>query len=201
MSASGTLYAFCTVENSCLYKVGFTQQPLAARLRGYLGPSRPRTVVVDKRVDDAPLAELHMLKLVGLCRLFAQRKDLGNEWFEFVQGTREECHAALLEMAHIVVAAVRSTEASPPGARPPPCAQPPLSAAPEATETRLDLRGMGRYFSSLDAFIQEADGATLAGVEAAMDAFERSDACPVFAEYTPYDRSVRLAVCKNRYVL
>ena len=74
---------FNTLGDDRIYKAGHTQQAAVRnRLAGYLGPNKPRMLVVSKRVADSLHAERLMLQLLASSRAFYPRPDLGPEWFE-----------------------------------------------------------------------------------------------------------------------
>ena len=60
------------------------------------------------------------------------------------------------------------------------------------------LPAMDAYFRALDEFVRGHVGLDVATVVAA---FERSDTCPVFAEYVLYPLPVRVAVASRRICL
>ena len=79
---AGLIYCFNTVGDNKIYKAGHTQNSLSTRLKGYLGPSKPRTIFFSRKVDDSIHAEKMMLTLLRQCTSLKERKDLGDEWFE-----------------------------------------------------------------------------------------------------------------------
>lgn len=79
---SGTIYCFNTIENPNIIKAGHTQQVVQKRLRGYMGPTKPRSIIFTVKVDDSVEAEKMMLHLMEQCVSLKKRYDLGNEWFE-----------------------------------------------------------------------------------------------------------------------
>ena len=56
---------------------------------------------------------------------------------------------------------------------------------------------MGSYFEALDRFVYTALPA--GDMDEVLREFERSDLCPVFAEYVMWPRATRLAVACNRF--
>ena len=57
---------------------------------------------------------------------------------------------------------------------------------------------MGSYFEALDRFVHTAVSKG-EDMDVVLRAFERSDLCPVFAEYVMWPRTTRLAVARNRF--
>ena len=78
----GHIYCFNTHENPGIIKAGHTQQDVRKRLRGYLGPTKPRAIIFELEVDNSIEAEKMMLELMRQCVSVTQRHDLGNEWFQ-----------------------------------------------------------------------------------------------------------------------
>lgn len=188
---AGTIYCFNTIVDAKIYKAGHTQQDLAARLRGYLGPSKPRTIVAQRQVDDSVAAETMMLGLLRQCCALRTRPDLGPEWFGANESMdTDEIQRCILFVFDVVGKAVRCS-------RDPPHAST-ISSNPPSTEMTT-LPAMGAYFEGLDRFMQRAMPNYLQTLEHAIREFERSNDCPVFSEYVLWPRSTRVAVARNRY--
>ena len=64
---TGIIYCFNTVGDSKLYKAGHTTNKLEKRLAGYLGPSKPRSIIFSRTVKNSHMAEKLMLKLMRQC--------------------------------------------------------------------------------------------------------------------------------------
>ena len=108
---AGFVYFFNTVSDGSIYKAGETQQEsVASRMRSYLGPSKPRTIVVSRAVDDAREAERLLLALLKQCVHFRFRPDYGDEWFEAVTADVEKRHRAAILIMDVVQ---RACEAHP----------------------------------------------------------------------------------------
>lgn len=184
----GTIYCFNTIGDARIFKAGHTQNELRARLRGYLGPSRPRTIFFCQCVDDSVLAETLMLTLLRQCVSFTQRKDLGNEWFEATVDDAPTLYDHLKKIAYVCALAS--------------CARP--SNARHAVATREfaahvnACAGLQYYFERFDAYVQTAK--VFSTVEELVHAFESSTACPVLADYVPYTMEQRVAAAARRYV-
>ena len=189
---AGTIYCFNCITDATIYKAGHTQQDLASRLRGYLGPSKPREIICTMAVDDSVRAEQLMLKLFRALHAFRERQDLGNEWFEAREEDREERHAAVQLVMQVVRDAVKKA---------------PLKRPLSARETgggddAIDgsMPGMELYNQKLDDYIGSASRECLEkGVDALVDAFEDSDQCPVFVEYVRWSRDARIACARARH--
>lgn len=187
---AGTIYCFNTICDHRIYKAGHTQQDLKSRLRGYLGPSRPRVIVASRKVDDSVAAETMVLGLLRQCSSLVPRPDLGNEWFASKDGVDDdERHKAILFVFDVVSRAVRRT------------CSPPKSPEPSRSHSSLhvsdSLPAMGAYFEAFDNFVH---GAELVGtMDDILRSFEESDSCPLFTEYVMWPRATRLAVAQNRF--
>ena len=184
----GILYAFNTICDPNIYKVGYTRQTeLAARLRGYLGPSKPRVIVVSRRVDDATEAERLLLGLLRVSNVVRARPDLGDEWFEAL-GAPDHTQRTIHWISGIVERAVRV-----------PCrtaAPDPPSQAPALGGD--DLRGMESYFAAMDGWW--GTNGSNDDVTSAVQAFEESAACPVYAHFTRFSLDERVAAARARFV-
>lgn len=202
---TGTIYCFNTVVDANIYKAGRTdQESLAARLRGYLGPSKPRVLVASREVSDSIAAESLMLSLLRQSIALRWRKDYGDEWFQ--ARTDEMDETARHEAIRLIMDVVQSALPPDVPARIKPTSKPTSAvAAASSTTTPLGegqdtLAYMEDYFAALDRFVHGAPSPLLGeGVAALVDAFDASDACPVYVEYTLYSRGMRLAVARNRY--
>lgn len=187
---AGLIYCFNTVGDGRVYKGGQTQNTMSMRLKGYMGLSRPRTVVFSRPVGDSVRAEEMMLTLFRQCVSLKSRDDLGKEWFEDVSDDTNVLLDHLKSVADIVQAA------NPPLSlknRPDPACRP----LPDVEA--VPLRGMERYFSGLDAFVNASTPLTADTADELVSAFEASDACPVFAEYLPSTRQQRISAVHQRH--
>lgn len=192
---AGFLYCFNTVGDSRIYKVGHTQQDkLSERLKGYLGPSKPRVMVASRRVDDSVRAEALMLTLVRHSRVLTSRPDLGKEWFHAPDDDEAARHAALLFFSELVACAVATP--LPEAAK----HQHVLQRGEREEEEEKDMGSMGTYFAAFDHYVAHAPllGKSLAQL---MDAFDASDACPVFVDYLRHGRDARLRALARRHPL
>ena len=184
----GFLYCFNTLGDARVYKIGHTRQDeLAHRLKGYLGPSKPRVLVVQRRVVDSVEAERLCLALVRGTRVLLERRDMGDEWFEAPPGVDvDQLHCALALLAEVVGRAVE-TEVT-------------RASAIASHETACEPRthdayppGMEQYVAALDRYVANAAPmSALASPDALVDAFEGDAACPVFVEYLMWDRATRV---------
>lgn len=184
----GTIYCFNTIGDARVFKAGHTQNELRTRLRGYLGPSRPRTIFFSQRVDDSVLAETLMLTLLRQCVSFTQRTDLGNEWFEATVDDARTLYDHLKRIAHVCALAS--------------CARP--SNERHAIATREfaahvnACAGLQYYFEQFDAYVRKTS--VVSTVEELVRDFEGSSACPVLVDYVPYTMEQRVAAAARRYV-
>ena len=187
---SGIIYCFNTICNARIYKAGHTQQEdLASRLKGYLGPSKPRVIVAHRRADDSLDAEDTMLRLLRLCHFFRTRPDLGDEWFEATDGYDEDArHKAVCFILDVASKASRTIPRVDESTHLHPAPQVPLENA-----------SMASYFLCLDRFVEQAPPDAFTDTDALMQAFEESDMCPVFAEYVLWPRPTRLSLVRTRY--
>lgn len=211
---SGFIYCFNTHENPNIIKAGHTQQDVQKRLRGYMGPTKPRSVIFTLKVDDSIEAEKMMLQLMQQCVCLTKRYDLGNEWFETTGCFSFEERAKHLQtIAKIVQKASRvppsipsiedvesfheglrhkrtinetnSSESDP---------EPPMQHATE-------LRGLGNYFKKCDDFVaQEAKPNNISPL-ALLKSYEASTFCPYgnLCQFLPFSESERVNVVARRY--
>ena len=197
---AGTIYCFSTLASGSVYKAGHTQTELATRLRGYLGPSKPRVMVFARAVSDSVRAEKLMLSLMRQCVSLRSRDDLGNERFEATgQTSVEERHAHLTTIADVVALALpqspRTPAASPAGD----------SAGQAAGEAAGDsagdsaTAGLGTYFKAFDRFVAEADLDGLTTATTLMRAYEESEWCPVISVFLPHSPKMRAIAVGHRY--
>lgn len=190
---AGVIYCFNTLADENVYKAGQTQNCLRERLRGYIGPSRPRCMIFTRRVDDVRHAEKIMLTLMRQCVSLTQRLDLGSEWFSAVGSHAETRQRHLWTIADISCLASRE------GVTP----RPPSSEAGCATfgtHGGTALRGMERYFTAFDSFVGTYK--ELHNVSDCADLvrrFEESTHCPVFVKYVPYGPGERTDAARRRY--
>lgn len=210
---AGIIYCFNVVADYKIYKAGHTrQESLSCRLRSYLGPSKPRTIVASRAVADSVVAEKLMLALLRQSTALRARNDLGDEWFEVRSETEnmEECHRAIRLVLDVVAMAVSE--------HPMGRAIQPSTVAPmphEDTAWKQDERccqvkphdtavvastlpSMGSYFAALDRYVSR--NPVLANtVDDIVVTFEQSDDCPVFPEYVLFNRETRLSTARARY--
>lgn len=218
---SGHIYCFTTHENPGIIKAGHTQQDVRKRLRGYLGPAKPRAIIFQVQVDDSVHAERMMLELMRQCASLAQRHDLGNEWFERRAGFKfEECATQLQNIAKIVQKASKSTTA-PDGhrherggrelvtTRPAEPAEPITTHPAEPAERVLEhrehasysrLQGLEQYFKSFDKYVEQLAPAGHDPLSL-LQGYESSSFCPYgdFCRFLRYPRETRVEVTANRY--
>ena len=183
---AGQIYCFNCVGDHRIYKAGHTQQKLSSRLKSYLGPSKVRTLVAQRQVDDSVAAETFMLGLLRQCYALRLRRDLGNEWFQLREDVDVHvCQAAIVFIFEVVSKAVRNMEDTQP------------VECPNVPETTLPA--MGIYFEALDRFVDTASHDELSDTDHALRVFEESDKCPVIVEFLPWPRNTRLKITQNRY--
>lgn len=186
----GIIYCFNTISDPLVLKCGFTQQTLSARLKGYLGPSKPRTVIFQRRVQFASHAEQIMLMLMRQCRCLTSRTDLGHEWFSIEAGAAFD---ELINIANVTQLASRELPTSKTA-----------WLVPEHA-VRLEAQGEMKlafrtYFSKMDAFVRhDAPTQAFSSADVLMESFDTSVSCPVFSEYLPYGRDARLGLVASRY--
>ena len=116
---SGFIYCFNTHENTNIIKAGHTQQEVQKRLRGYMGPTKPRSIIFTLKVDDSVEAEKMMLQLMEQCVSLNKRYDLGNEWFETTGNFNFEQRAGHLQTIAKIVQKASSIPSSIPSRIPP----------------------------------------------------------------------------------
>ena len=116
---SGFIYCFNTHENPNIIKAGHTQQEVQKRLRGYMGPTKPRSIIFTLKVDDSVEAEKMMLQLMEQCVSLNKRYDLGNEWFETTGNFNFEQRAGHLQTIAKIVQKASSIPSSIPSRIPP----------------------------------------------------------------------------------
>lgn len=196
---SGTIYCFNCISDPNIYKAGHTQQEtLAARLRGYMGLSKPREIICSFPVADSERAEQLMLSLMRALRTLAQRRDLGVEWFEATSDDREERHSAIRLVMDVVAKAVQVVV---PGAIQAKHA-PPYPSQPDVIDAQAsssELPGMELYYVALERYVGCAPAEVLReGCEHIVRSFEESEQCPVFAEYTQWSFDARCASATAR---
>ena len=194
---SGYLYCFNTISDPTVYKAGYTTNQLAVRFRGYLGPSKPRTVVFGREVDDSLTGERLMLALMRQCCSLCQVTTYGPEWFQRIEGVSvETLHQHLLVIADIVQMAVgKSTRVLPSY----PCKRAPSLATEEELTSEVTLPGMETYYTALNAFVESAHPDQLLSVEALVGAFEASEACPILCQFALFNAEKRLRVARARF--
>lgn len=191
---AGTLYCFNTVENADIYKVGYTQQELCIRLRGYLGPSKPRVMVVSRKVDDAVQAEAIMLQLLRHSNILRPRDDLGNEWFHACLPDVDARHRTICWLAGVVQSAVEAkagVQQSHTSRAIPPVAPLVISGG--------DLPGMEAYFREFDRYV--AAGTIGANMTETVRGYEESEVCPIYPDFTRFSFEQRVQAASQRHPL
>lgn len=192
---AGLIYCFSTLGDPKVYKAGHTQNSLSTRMRGYLGPSKPRVIIFSRRVDDSAQAEKMMLSLCRQCVSLKVRPDLGDEWFEDVTVAASVLHQHLQQIADIVQLASRVITMGPTTIA---AGGGPLDGGPPLQP--LDhLRGMDFYFQRLDEFVRSAPQADVTHPDRLVSKYEASDVCPVFSEYLPFTFAQRVHSTARRY--
>lgn len=194
----GYIYCFNTKENPNIIKAGQTQQDVKQRLRGYIGPTKPRHIFFQEKVDDCIKAETMMLDLMCQCVSLTKRNDLGNEWFETNGDYNFEKRAIHLDtIAKIVKMASR--DACIPEVRTVVAAPSEATGAAFQPEAKT-LRGLETYFENFDRYITEqalhcTDPLTL------LKNYESSSFCIYgnFCKFLPFSEKERVKVIENRY--
>lgn len=193
---AGFIYFFNTVSDGSIYKAGETQQDsVAARMRSYLGPSKPRTIVVSRAVNDAMEAERLLLTLLKQCTHFRFRPDYGDEWFEAVTVDVDERHRAATFLVDVVQ---RACEARPrENPHPAHTVQPTEESSDEEDGM---LPGYQTYFATLDRYRSvAASPESLNDARALVREFDASDHCPIYPEYGRFAFEARVAAAHRRY--
>lgn len=168
---SGYIYCFNTHENPNIIKAGHTQQQdVQKRLRGYLGPTKPRSIIFTLKVDDSVEAERMMLQLMQQCVSLNKRCDLGNEWFETTGNFNFEQRASHLQtIAKIVqkASSIPSIPSIPPSIIPP-------SIPPSVQENNRDIRLLQNVLRGGHLIVENVpvEGTWIVGVREREDAFE-----------------------------
>ena len=198
----GIIYGFNTLASNTIIKIGRTEQTLNQRLRGYIGPSKPRTLIFRKEVDDSIEAEKWVKKLMSQCSSFTQRYDLGDEWYETIPGVKDDVrNEHMLNISEVARLAVRDISQPDPPTHPP-IAQALLPA--QAIDTSISTQntsipGMEKYFSDMDKFVDEEPMEAMMSARGLTKTFESSDKCRFFCEYLPNSFEYRTSVVGNRY--
>ena len=200
----GFIYCFTTHENPNIIKAGHTHQEVSKRMRGYLGPTKPRTMIFTHEVDDSVEAEKMMLKLMCQTVSIKQREDLGNEWFETTgEYTFHDRQVHLENIAQIVkkaskkvtkendVSAEESDEKE---------AKRSKLNSPEKYGDATTLRGLEYYFETMDQFVREEAPPFEKAVDL-LRAYEASRFSPYgkFCQFLRFPEEVRVKVTANRY--
>lgn len=205
---SGHIYCFNTQENPNIIKAGHTQQnDVQKRLRGYMGPTKPRSIIFTLKVDNSVEAEKMMLELMTLCVSIKKRCDLGNEWFEttgnfsFEQRTvqlqtiaRIVKKASSLSVASVVPSVVPSVIASVIASVPSVDSDEPVQQV-----TTTTLRGLEEYFKNFDDFVAQEAAPSHVSPLALSRTFEASTFCPYLCQFLPFSESERVNVTAQRY--
>ena len=193
---AGILYCFNTIESADIYKVGYTQQNLAVRMRGYLGPSKPRCMVLSRNVDNVVQAESIMLQLLRFSNILRARNDLGKEWFQACQCDVEARHKALVWLADIVQRAVQDHATVISRPKTTVCLNKEL---PDTASEGQGLPGMETYFRAFDNYVSQCKIDT--NIEKTLQHFEQSDWCPIFADFTRFSFTERATEACRRHPL
>lgn len=200
---SGHIYCFNTHENPNIIKAGHTQQDVQKRLRGYLGPTKPRCVIFTLQVGDSVEAEKMMLNLMKQCVSLKQRHDLGNEWFEMTGNFKFEQRADHLQMIAKIVQKASSVPSVP--ARPHTRISKTNRSESEAeppVQQATALRGLEDYFKRFDDFVaQETAAQNNVSPLALLRIYEASTFCPYgnLCEFLPFSENERVKVTARRY--
>ena len=203
---SGFIYCFNTHENPNIIKAGHTQQDVQKRLRGYLGPTKPRSIIFTLKVDDSVEAEKIMLQLMQQCVSLKKRYDLGNEWFEttgnftFEQRTEHlQTIAKIVKKAssippsipsvqdvreRILISETNGSELEP---------EPPVQQA-------TGLRGLEDYFKKFDDFVAQEAKPNRVSPLALLRNYEASTFCPYICQFLPFSEPERVNVVSKRYL-
>ena len=198
----GIIYGFNTLASNTIIKIGRTEQTLNQRLRGYIGPSKPRTLLFRKEVDDSVEAENWVKKLMSQCSSFTQRFDLGDEWYESIPGLKDEVrNEHMLNISEVARLAVRDVSQPDPPTHPS-TAQAMLTA--KIIDTKISTQntsipGMEGYFSDMDRFVDKEPKEAMMNAEGLTQAFESSAKCRFLCEYLPNSFEYRTSVVGNRY--
>lgn len=200
----GFIYCFTTHENPNIIKAGHTHQEVSKRLRGYLGPTKPRSIIFTHAVDDSVEAEKMMLQLMCQTVSIKQRQDLGNEWFETVgKYTFHDRQVHLENIAQIVKKASKNQELTNK------LAHKDTEESKEkefkrlklnSTDNATTLRGLEYYFETMDQFVKEEAPPFEKAVDL-LRAYEASRFSPYgnFCQYFPFPEDIRVQVTANRY--
>lgn len=194
----GYIYCFNTSESPNIIKAGHTHQDVKKRLRGYLGPSRPRSIIFEVQVDDSIEAEKMMLLLMRQCVSLKQRHDLGNEWFETNGDFNFQERATHLQSIAKIVKKASSVQTNL-SVSSKVSSKEPDEIFPEMEEVALSLRGLEEYFKKFDDYVAQyapqcGDALSL------LKRYESSPFCPYICEYLPFSETKRVQVTANRYV-
>ena len=197
---SGYIYCFNTHENPHIIKAGHTQQKVQKRLRGYLGPTKPRSIIFTLKVDDSVEAEKMMLKLFEQCISLNKRCDLGNEWFETTGCFNFKERAEHLQT---IAKIVQKASSIPPPSIPPPSIPPSKSSEYDSgpVQQATGLRGLEDYFKKFDDFVAQEAKPDSSPLEL-LRSYEASTFCPygnMMRQFLPFPESERVKVVANRY--
>ena len=192
---SGYIYCFNTHENPHIIKAGHTQQKVQKRLRGYLGPTKPRSIIFTLKVDDSVEAEKMMLKLFEQCISLNKRCDLGNEWFETTGCFNFKERAEHLQTIAKIVQKASSI--------PPPSIPPSKSSEYDSgpVQQATGLRGLEDYFKKFDDFVAQEAKPDSSPLEL-LRSYEASTFCPygnMMRQFLPFPESERVKVVAHRY--
>ena len=195
---AGFIYFFNTISDPSIYKAGETQQDsVAARMRSYLGPSKPRTIVVSRAVKDAKEAERLLLALLKQCTHFRFRPDYGDEWFEAITADVDERHQAAILLVDVVQ---RACEAHPRKVHYHTRVESPSDEEQGGEENDGMLPGYQTYFAVLDRYRSTtASPESLNDERALVREFDASDHCPIYPEYGRFTFEARVALAQRRY--
>ena len=196
---SGHIYCFNTHENPNIIKAGHTQQDVPKRLRGYLGPSKPRTVIFSLKVNDSVEAEKMMLQLMQQCVSLNKRHDLGNEWFETIgcfnfeqRATHLQAIARIVQKASNIIPIVQTM---------PQKRTINHNDEPTVLQATNTLPGLEEYFKNFDDFVtQEAQQFLLVNSpQFLLRSYEASTFCIHICQFLPFTEEDRTRVTAERY--
>lgn len=202
---SGYIYCFNTHETPNIIKAGHTQQEVQKRLRGYMGPTKPRSIIFTLKVDDSVEAEKMMLQLMEQCVSLNKRYDLGNEWFETTGNFNFEQRAGHLQTIAKIVQKASSIPPSVPDVRE-------RILISETKSSKLDseppvqqatgLRGLEDYFKKFDDFVAQEAKPNRVSPLALLRNYEASTFCPYgnLCQFLPFSEPERVEVVSKRYL-
>ena len=193
----GHIYCFNTHENPNIIKAGHTQQEVQKRLRGYLGPTKPRHIIFTLKVDDSVEAEKMMLQLMRQCISLTHRDDLGNEWFETSGNFNFEQRATHLQNIARIVQKASENKCIVENNVISDCYEEVTIDAPAPSQA-TSLSGLEEYFSNFDRYVAQYAPSNCNALTLLKN-FESSSFCPYFCQFLPYSEEQRAKVAGSRY--